>query len=177
MHSEPSAAPMKSQSSARLRSIRFGLHSLVLRLSWTVTFFTPLPLTTILRDSQLSTASRPFGVSLSSAVGALPRARTLVGLVSLRSCWRSKVEEWDLSLTLPSESPLTLTSIPPRFSACFWLVATFSDGFLALSAASAAAAGMNTATATAAATSLGSGSRSLLSSIPASWRRYQRPLR
>ncbi len=154
MHSDVSWAPMKSQSSARLRSIGFGLQALVLRFSSTVTFFAPSPLTVILRASQLSTASRPLFVSWSRAIGALlPLARTLAFFVRfLASCW-SKVVEVALILTLPFFRPLTLTWIPSRLSACFWLVATFSVAFFAL-AWTATAMGTNTATATTSADSL-----------------------
>src|SRR5262245_32316505 len=113
---------MKSQSAARLRSIGFGLHCFVLRFSWTLAFLTPLPKTTILRNSQLSTRLRPFFVSLSSAVGALDLAWIRFGLTSLRGSCASKVEDFAFSLTFPFCRPLTLTWIPRRLSICFWLV-------------------------------------------------------
>ena len=106
MQSEPSWTPMKLQSSARLRSIGFGLHSLVLRFSWTLAFFTPLPLITILRDSQLVIDLRPLLVSWSRATADFFFVRTLAALVRLRrSCW-SKVEERALILTLAFFLPL-----------------------------------------------------------------------
>ena len=77
---------MKSQLAARLRSIGFGLQSLVLRFSSTLALPAPLPVTTILRASQLAIRWRPLAVSLSTVLADLPFARTFFGVVSLRSC-------------------------------------------------------------------------------------------
>ena len=75
---------MKSQLAAWLRSIGFGLQSLVLRFRSTLAFLTPLPETTILRASQLEIRWRPLAVSLSTVLADLPFAFTFFGVVSLR---------------------------------------------------------------------------------------------
>ena len=153
---------MKSQLSARLRSIGCGLQVLVFRVSSARTCPACLASISSLRAWQLATACRPFLVrrSLIFLVALRWASRTFFGWASLRSsCW-SKVVEWALTLTvvLPFFSALTLTSIEclrrilfcPSlriFRLTFFFAAAESAPTTAVPANATAAATTNTTTA------------------------------